>query len=77
MDTHIGMASMVNHIRAHPCNSPPSPHDPIMTGKAMYESDDIINYVFDTYGPGAAQVPRLLKLGPLTTLTAGVGLMAR
>lgn len=43
----------------------------------MYESDDIITYLFDSYGPGADQVPRLLKLGALTTLTAGVGLMAR
>lgn len=47
------------------------------TGKAMYESDEIIRYLFETYGPGADQVPRLLTLGTLTTLTAGVGLMAR
>lgn len=47
------------------------------TDKAMYESDDIINYLFEAYGPGADKVPRLLTLGTLTTLTAGIGLMAR
>lgn len=47
------------------------------TGKAMYESDDIIRYLFDTYGPGQANIPRSLTLGFLTTLTAGLGLAPR
>ena len=38
------------------------------TGKAMYESDDIIAYLYETYGDG--KVPWLLSLGPLTTLSA-------
>jgi len=38
------------------------------TGEAMYESDDIIAYLYDTYGDG--QVPWPLSLGPLTTLGA-------
>ena len=39
------------------------------TGEAMYESDDIIAYLYETYGDG--QVPWPLSLGPLTTLGAG------
>ena len=38
------------------------------TGKEMYESDDIIQYLADKYGDG--RVPTLLALGPLTNLTA-------
>ena len=38
------------------------------TGEAMYESDDIIAYLYETYGDG--QVPWILSLGPLTTLGA-------
>lgn len=45
------------------------------TGKAMYESDDIILYLFTTYGDG--QVPGLLTGGIVTTLTAGLGLALR
>lgn len=38
------------------------------TGKAMYESDDIVRYLFETYGDG--HVPRLLAPGMLTNGTA-------
>jgi glutathione S-transferase len=38
------------------------------TGKAMYESDDIIAYLYENYGDG--RVPWLLSLGALTTLGA-------
>ena len=38
------------------------------TGEAMYESDDIIAYLYETYGDG--KVPWVLSLGPLTTLSA-------
>jgi glutathione S-transferase len=38
------------------------------TGEAMYESDDIIAYLYETYGDG--KVPLILSLGPLTTLGA-------
>jgi len=34
------------------------------TGKSMYESDDIVRYLFSTYGKGG--VPLLLRAGPLT-----------
>jgi len=40
------------------------------TGKEMYESDDIVRYLFDTYGDG--NVPLLLSAGPVTDLSAGV-----
>ncbi len=45
------------------------------TGVEMFESDDIIQYLFTTYGKG--DVPDSLKGGILTTLTAGVGLSFR
>ncbi|MFQ5417221.1 MAG: glutathione S-transferase N-terminal domain-containing protein [Myxococcota bacterium] len=38
------------------------------TGVEMYESDDIVAYLFAEYGDG--EVPRALALGPLTTITA-------
>jgi len=41
------------------------------TGTAMYESDDIIKYLFEKYGDG--QVPLTLRLGALTALSAGLG----
>jgi hypothetical protein len=44
------------------------------TGTSMYESDDIINYLFDNYGPGASEVPWFLQ-GPLAILTAGLALV--
>nr|WEU39140.1 glutathione S-transferase [Saccharina japonica] len=43
---------------------------------SMYESDDIINYLFETYGEGS-KVPFQLSLGPLTTITAGLGMLPR
>ncbi len=36
------------------------------TGREMYESDDIVRYLFETYGDGT--VPTLLRLGPLTDI---------
>ncbi|KAK9829088.1 hypothetical protein WJX72_003830 [[Myrmecia] bisecta] len=44
------------------------------TGKAMYESDDIIAYLFQTYGDG--QVPLGLRLGFFTVLSCGLALAA-
>ncbi len=38
------------------------------TGKEMYESDDIVRYLFQEYG--ARRVPMLLAAGPLTDATA-------
>jgi glutathione S-transferase len=38
------------------------------TGKAMYESDEIVRYLFAEYGDG--KVPVLLAAGPLTLATA-------
>ena len=38
------------------------------TGIEMYESDDIIRYLFKTYGNGPA--PMMLRLGPVTDVTA-------
>ncbi len=40
------------------------------TGKAMYESDDIVRHLFQTYGDG--RVPALLALGPLTNASASL-----
>lgn len=40
------------------------------TGKEMYESDEIVRYLFETYGDG--RVPLLLSAGPLTNLTAAL-----
>jgi glutathione S-transferase len=53
------------------------------TGKALYESDDIIRHLFREYGSGGA--PALLAAGPLTNATAtlasvwrpGLGVRAR
>lgn len=45
------------------------------TGVAMYESDDIIKYLVERYGDG--KVPLMLSLGFLTTLTAGLAMIAR
>ena len=41
------------------------------TGKSMYESDEIVRYLFSKYGDGS--VPWVLNLGPLTTASAGLG----
>ena len=45
------------------------------TGVEMFESDDIIRYLFRTYGVG--DVPSSLQKGISTTLTAGLGLLFR
>lgn len=45
------------------------------TGVAMYESDDIIAYLFKTYGVG--EVPRLLRPGLLTTVSCGLSMALR
>ncbi|KAM0877189.1 hypothetical protein ACQ4PT_035651 [Festuca glaucescens] len=45
------------------------------TGVAMYESDAIITYLAKTYGDGS--VPIMLKLGLLTTITAGLAMSGR
>lgn len=44
------------------------------TGTAMYESDDIIKYLFQQYGDGA--VPGILQ-GPQAAITAGLALIPR
>jgi glutathione S-transferase len=38
------------------------------TDKEMYESDDIVTYLFDRYGDG--EVPLALRLGPLTDVSS-------
>ena len=45
------------------------------TSVAMYESDDIVRYLFHTYGDGI--VPRALGLWLLTDATSGIASMAR
>ncbi|KAI8563033.1 hypothetical protein RHMOL_Rhmol03G0081600 [Rhododendron molle] len=45
------------------------------TGVAMYESDEIIKYLVGKYGDG--NVPFMLSLGLLTTLTAGFAMIGR
>lgn len=40
------------------------------TGKALYESDDIVRYLFTSYGDG--RVPVLLAAGPVTNVTASL-----
>jgi len=45
------------------------------TGKGMYESDEIVQYLFETYGDG--NVPWLLSAGALTNLTAGLASVVR
>ncbi|XP_048545934.1 uncharacterized protein LOC125524948 [Triticum urartu] len=45
------------------------------TGVAMYESDDIIKYLADTYGDGT--IPIMLSLGLFTTITAGLATIWR
>jgi len=45
------------------------------TGAEMYESDDIVAYLFRTYGDGT--VPALLSAGPLTDISAGVASLLR
>jgi hypothetical protein len=38
------------------------------TGRELYESDDIVTYLFDQYGDG--HVPLALRLGPLTDVSS-------
>ncbi|KAL4434125.1 hypothetical protein ABPG75_000566 [Micractinium tetrahymenae] len=45
------------------------------TGTAMYESDAIISYLFNTYGDG--KVPLGLRLGPLTAISCGLAQLSR
>ena len=45
------------------------------TGVEMFESDDIMKYLFRTYGVG--EVPPSLEKGILNTLTSGLGLLFR
>jgi glutathione S-transferase len=45
------------------------------TGKEMYESDDILRYLAETYGDGT--VPFGLLLGPVTTVTSGLASAVR
>lgn len=45
------------------------------TGVEMFESDNIIGYLFKTYGNGV--VPGTLSSSPLVPLTAGLGLLPR
>src|ERR1700690_2376107 len=40
------------------------------TDSALYESDDIVTYLFDQYGDGAVPLP--LRLGPLTDVSSMV-----
>lgn len=47
------------------------------TQTKMYESDDIIKYLFETYGGGSANIPSTLTGGFLTTLTCGLALLPR
>lgn len=49
-------------------------HDP-NTGLSLYESDDIIRYLCQTYGDGT--IPLLSRLGPVTTLSAGMATLWR
>ena len=42
----------------------------------MYESSDIVDYLYETYGPGKEAVPLGLK-NPLTILSLGLGLAPR
>lgn len=46
------------------------------TGKVMYESDDIIAYLYEKYG-GGAQPPLMLRMGFFTTLTCGLASLAQ
>ncbi|KAK9837611.1 hypothetical protein WJX74_001327 [Apatococcus lobatus] len=45
------------------------------TGRSMLESDNIISYLWTTYGDG--EVPIQFGLGPLSTISAGLGLLPR
>jgi len=44
---------------------------------AMYESDDIIEYLYENYGPGKDKVPSWISRSPLVTVSASIGMLAR
>ena len=44
------------------------------TGREMYESDDILRYIGETY---QAEVPLMLSLGPITNLSSSLASVAR
>ena len=46
-----------------------------LTGTAMYESDDIVKYLFNNYGDG--KVPWGLSLGIITALSCSLALIPR
>mmetsp|Transcript_23132 Transcript_23132/g.72196 ORF Transcript_23132/g.72196 Transcript_23132/m.72196 type:complete len:222 (-) Transcript_23132:126-791(-) len=54
----------------------PMLHDP-NTGKTMYESDDILSYIWAEYGPAGGEVALPLRLGPITAITCGFASLAR
>ena len=39
----------------------------------MYESADIVKYLFKTYGPGESKIPFLLKGSVLATMLSAMG----
>lgn len=43
----------------------------------MYESDEIIQYLYEKYGPGKANISPALTSGVLTSVTAGFSLLPR
>ena len=43
----------------------------------MYESADIIRYMFERYGPGEAAIPSMLGGGTLATLSAALAVLPR
>ena len=47
------------------------------TGVKMYESDDIIEYLYENYGPGKDKVPSLISRSPVVTVAAGLGMLGR
>ena len=47
------------------------------TGVKMYESDDIVEYLYENYGPGKDKVPSLLSRSPVVTVAAGLGMLGR
>jgi len=46
------------------------------TGKVMYESDDIIQYLYEKYGGGSTP-PLMLRMGFFTALTCGLASLAQ
>ena len=78
----LGLGGGLLHARPCAVQLPCWPHLPglphllpLAAGKTMYESDDIIQYLFTEYGDG--NVPLALRLGFATTLTCGLALAPR